>query len=148
MMTISMGADHAGFAYKESIKAVLVEHGHVILDVGTDSEASVDYPDFGIAAARLVAGGEADFGVIVCGTGIGISIAANKVDSIRAANATSEEMARLARAHNNANMIAVGSRITSLEDALRIVHTFLATEFEGGRHEQRVAKIHTQGDRH
>ncbi len=147
-MTISVGSDHAGFAYKEAIKALLLAHGHVVLDVGTDSEESVDYPDFGIAAARLVASGVADYGIIVCGTGIGISIAANKVDGIRAANATSVEMARLARAHNNANMLAVGSRISSLTDVLNMVSTFLTTEFEGGRHERRVRKIHDEGEHH
>ncbi len=141
-MTISIGADHAGYAYKEAIKAVLVARGHVVVDVGTDSADSVDYPDYGMAAADLVASGQADAGVLICGTGIGISIAANKVAGIRAANATTEEMARLARAHNNANMIAVGSRITSLDDAIRIVEAFLTTEFEGGRHEKRVEKIH------
>lgn len=147
-MTVSVGSDHAGFAYKQAIKAMLLDRGFVVLDVGADSEDSVDYPDYGVAAARLVANGEADFGVLVCGSGIGISIAANKVNGIRAANVTSVEMARLARAHNNANMIAVGSRISELASACEMVTAFLETSFEGGRHEKRVEKIHTLGDIH
>lgn len=140
-MTISIGADHAGFAHKEYLKRGLVSDGHVVIDVGTDSEASVDYPDFAQAAAHLVADGIAERGVIICGTGIGISIAANKVRGIRAANCTSVEMAELARKHNNANMVAVGARITSMELSIDIVRKFMSTEFEGGRHEERVRKI-------
>lgn len=147
-MTISVGSDHAGFEYKEAIKSLLLTDGYTVLDVGTDGTASVDYPDFGVAAARLVANGDANAGIIVCGSGIGISIAANKVNGIRAANVTSVEMAALARKHNNANMLAIGSRINTLEDALAMVKTFLDTPFEGGRHEQRVEKIHTLGDIH
>jgi len=140
-MTVSLGSDHAGFSHKQAIKAMLEDDGYTVLDVGTFDETSVDYPDFGIAAARLVANGEAHRGVLVCGSGIGISIAANKVAGIRAANVTSVEMARLSRQHNNANMVAVGERITSVEEAKDIVRTFLSTDFEGGRHQQRVNKI-------
>lgn len=147
-MTICVGSDHAGFTYKEAIKSFLVHQGYVVVDVGTDNESSVDYPDFGVAAARLVSTGEAEYGVIVCGSGIGISIAANKVNGIRAANVTSTEMAQLAREHNNANMIAIGSRINLLEDALEMVKVFLETPFQGGRHENRVKKIHSLGDTH
>lgn len=147
-MTISVGSDHAGFEYKEAIKSLLLANGYTVLDVGTDNTASVDYPDYGVAAARLVANGDADAGIIVCGSGIGISIAANKVNGIRAANVTSVEMAALARMHNNANMLAVGSRINNLDDVLVMVKTFLDTPFEGGRHELRVEKIHKLGDIH
>lgn len=147
-MTISVGSDHAGYEYKEAIKLAMLDRGYTVLDVGTDSTASVDYPDYGAAAARLVARGEADFGILICGSGIGISIAANKVNGIRAANVTSVEMATLARQHNNANMLAIGSRINSLSEALTMVTTFLDTPFEGGRHEQRVSKIHQVGDIH
>lgn len=145
-MTISLGSDHAGFAYKEAIKAMLSADGHTVIDVGTTSEDSVDYPDYGHAAAELVRTGQAQIGVLVCGSGIGISIAANKVHGIRAANCTSTTMAQLARQHNDANMVAVGQRLVSQEQALDIVRTFLTTEFEGGRHAQRVEKIHLLGE--
>ncbi|KXK34615.1 MAG: Ribose-5-phosphate isomerase B [Chlorobi bacterium] len=145
MISISVGSDHAGFAYKEAIKKFLTEKGYTVLDAGTDSEASVDYPDYGRAAAELVANGTANAGIIVCGSGIGISIAANKVHGIRAANVTSVEMAKLARAHNNANMLAVGSRLSSLDDVLLMVAAFLETSFEGGRHAGRVAKLDAMG---
>lgn len=145
-MTISIGSDHAGFVYKEAIKVMLMAEGHDVVDVGTTSEERADYPDYGIAAATLVANGTARYGVLVCGSGIGISIAANKVSGIRAANCTSVEMASLARRHNDANMVAVGQRLVTLEQALDIVRTFLTTEFEGGRHAQRVEKIHLLGE--
>jgi len=140
-MTVSIGSDHAGYHHKEAIKQAMLDDGYTVLDVGTTSEESVDYPDFGAAAARLVADGSADRGVLICGTGIGISIAANKIHGIRAANCTTVEMARLAREHNDANMVAVGARITPVDLAINIVKTFLTTEFEGGRHTARVHKI-------
>jgi ribose 5-phosphate isomerase B len=112
-----------------------------VIDVGTSSEDSVDYPDYGTAAAELVRDGKAEYGVLVCGSGIGISIAANKVQGIRAANCTSVEMAQLARQHNDANVVAVGQRLVSLEQAKEIVTAFLATPFEGGRHQRRVDKL-------
>lgn len=145
-MTISIGSDHAGFAYKEALKAMLQADGHDVIDVGTHTEDRADYPDYGVAAARLIADGTARFGVIVCGSGIGISIAANKVRGIRAANCVTVEMAALARQHNDANMVAVGQRLVSVDLAKDIVRTFLATDFEGGRHTQRVEKIHSLGD--
>jgi len=140
-MIISIGADHAGFAHKEALKAMLIENGHDVRDVGTHSLDSVDYPDFGVAAARLVSNGTAQFGVVVCGSGIGISIAANKVHGIRCANCTSVEMATLARLHNNCNMIAIGERLSALPLAMDMVRVFLSTDFEGGRHTERVAKL-------
>ena len=124
---------------------MLVDEGYTVLDVGTDSTDRVDYPDFGVAAAALVADGSADYGVLVCGSGVGISIAANKLKGIRAANVTSVELAQLSRAHNNANMVAIGERVTSLDDAKAIVRAFLSTEFEGGRHTGRVAKLDSLG---
>ena len=145
-MNISIGSDHAGFAYKESLKAMLVAEGHEVVDVGTHSEERADYPDYGVAAARLVADGTVRFGVLVCGSGIGISIAANKVNGIRAANCTTVEMAMLARQHNDANMVAVGQRLVTEAEAIAIVKAFLSTDFEGGRHADRVAKIHALGE--
>lgn len=145
-MTISIGSDHAGFAYKEALKAMLQADGHDVIDVGTHSDERADYPDYGVAAARLVADGTARFGVLVCGSGIGISIAANKVKGIRAANCVTVEMVTLARQHNDANMVAVGQRLVTEDLAKEIVRTFLSTDFEGGRHAQRVEKIHTLGD--
>ena len=145
-MTISIGSDHAGFTYKEALKSMLVAEGHEVIDVGTLSEDRADYPDYGVAAAKLVADGTARYGVLVCGSGIGISIAANKVQGIRAANCVTVEMAQLARQHNDANIVAVGQRLVSEADALSIVKTFITTDFEGGRHAQRVEKIHTLGE--
>lgn len=144
-MIISIGSDHAGFNHKEELKQVLVDLGHEVLDVGAYSLDRVDYPDFGVKAAQLVADGTAEYGVLVCGSGIGISIAANKIKGIRAANVTSVEMAHLARAHNNANMVAVGERITPLDLAIDIVKEFLTSEFEEGRHTGRVAKLNDLG---
>ena len=144
-MTIVVGSDHAGFEHKEALKAMLVDEGYTVVDVGAHSSDRVDYPDFGVDAARLVANGSADYGVLVCGSGIGISIAANKIKGIRAANVTSVEMAQLSRQHNNANMVAVGERLTSLDEAKEIVKAFLSTEFEGGRHTGRVAKLDALG---
>ena len=141
-MRVVIGSDHAGFDQKERIKAHLAEKGHDVADVGTGSaDDSVDYPDFAIKAARMVASGEAELGVLVCGTGIGMSIAANKVRGARAANVTSVEFAKLAREHNNANMVAVSARFVPVQENEEIVDTFLATQFGGGRHAIRVGKI-------
>ncbi len=145
-MNIALGSDHAGFAYKQALKEMLAADGHTVIDVGTTSTDSVDYPDYGTAAAHLVRDGKADVGVLVCGSGIGISIAANKVRTIRAANCTSVEMAQLARMHNNANVVAVGQRLMSIDLAKDIVRAFLSTDFAGGRHERRVEKIDALGD--
>jgi ribose 5-phosphate isomerase B len=144
-MTISIGSDHAGYAYKEELKSMLSALGHDVIDVGTESEDSVDYPDYGTAAAALVRDDKADYAVLICGSGIGISIAANKLQGIRAANCTSVEMAQLARQHNNANVVAVGQRLVSLELAKEIVSAFLSTPFEGGRHQRRVDKLNGSG---
>jgi ribose 5-phosphate isomerase B len=139
---IVVGADHRGFRLKEAIERRLREQGVDVVDVGTGDEASVDYTDFAIAAAERVARGEAERGILVCGSGAGMSIAANKVKGVRAALAVSPEGARLARAHNDANVLALGAWQEGDEDqVLAIVETFLSTEFEGGRHARRVDKI-------
>jgi ribose 5-phosphate isomerase B len=143
-MRVAIGSDHAGFTLKEAIKADLVRQGHEVTDVGTTSTESVDYPDFAIPVAEKVVAGEADKGVVVCATGIGVSIAANKVDGARAAVVTSDEVAHFSREHNDANIIALGQKtVPGTEDALRWVRTFLETPFAGGRHERRVEKMHT-----
>jgi ribose 5-phosphate isomerase B len=141
-MRVVIGSDHAGFDQKERIKAHLSEEGHDVRDVGTaNATDSVDYPDFAIAASRIVAHGEADLGVLVCGTGIGMSIAANKVRGVRAANVTIPEFARLAREHNNANVVTVSARFIPAQVNEEIIDIFLRTEFAGGRHADRVGKI-------
>jgi ribose 5-phosphate isomerase B len=135
---IAVASDHGGFALKETIKAHLIERGYEVRDLGTHSEESVDYPVYGKACAEAVANGEAELGVVCCGTGIGISIAANKVKGIRCGLCTSVEMAHLTKQHNNANMIALGGRTTEPELAIAIVDEWLDTEFEGGRHQRRI----------
>ncbi|MCI7146476.1 MAG: ribose 5-phosphate isomerase B [Clostridiales bacterium] len=138
-MIIAIASDHGGYALKEKIKEYLREREDVkIVDLGTNSEESVDYPVYGKACGEAVASGKADRGIVVCGTGIGISIAANKVKGIRCGLCTSVEMARLTRQHNNANMLALGGRTTDEELAIRITETWLDTEFEGGRHKRRT----------
>lgn len=140
-MKIAIGSDHAGFEEKEKIKKQLGSLGIEVEDVGTYSTESVDYPDFAEKVGKAVAGGEADEGVLVCGTGIGVSIAANKIHGIRAALAWNEETARLARQHNDANVLTVGARTTSPEEIEKIVKAWLEAKFEGGRHQGRVDKI-------
>ena len=140
-MKVSLGCDHGGYELKEYIKKHLENKGIEILDVGTDSLDSVDYPDYGEKAALLVANKEADKGIVVCTTGIGISIAANKVDGIRCALCTDSFMAKMTRLHNDANMLALGAGIVGKNLAIDIVDTSLETEFEGGRHSKRVDKI-------
>ena len=137
-MLIAIASDHGGFKLKETIRKYLAERGEKVVDLGTSSEESVDYPIFGKACAEAVASGKAERGIVVCGTGIGISIAANKVKGIRCGLCTSVEMAQLTRQHNNANILALGGRTTDEELALQIVDTFLDTEFEGGRHKRRT----------
>lgn len=139
--TIAVAADHAGFEYKELLKRQLGDWGFEVLDLGTDSLASVDYPDFGRRLAQAVAGGKAKRGVVICGTGIGISIAANREKAVRAALCHDVTSARLARAHNDANVLALGARTTGIEVARETLRAFLDTEFEGGRHQGRVAKL-------
>jgi ribose 5-phosphate isomerase B len=138
---IVLGADHAGFPIKETIRQFLENAGYPLHDLGTWSEESVDYPDYGKAVGERVASHEADYGIAVCGTGIGISIAANKVPHIRAACAHDVNTARLAREHNDANVLTMGGRIVNGTQAIEMVQVFLNTQFLGGRHARRVQKI-------
>lgn len=138
---IALAADHAGFALKAQLCEELVEQGYETIDLGTDNEESVDYPDFGRALGEAIAAGSADCGVLVCGTGIGISIAANRVAGVRAAVCHDVTTARLARLHNDANVLAIGSRIIGSEVARDCLQAFLETEFEGGRHSRRTGKL-------
>ena len=140
-MKIAVASDHAGFALKEQIAAALQGDGYEVTDFGADSEESVDYPDFAEPAAREVAVGEADCGVLVCGSGVGVAIVANKGDGVRAVNAHDAEEAAISRRHNDTNVLTLGERTTSPEQALEIVKSFLSTDFEGGRHQRRVEKI-------
>ncbi len=138
---IALGADHAGFHLKEIVKKFLTENGYVCDDVGTSSEESVDYPDFARAVAERVSTGRDDIGILACGTGIGMAIAADKVPGVRAANAFNETTARLAREHNDANVLALGARILEDSRAIELVRVFLAARFLGGRHQRRIDKI-------
>jgi ribose 5-phosphate isomerase B len=140
-MKIALGADHAGYPLKTSVAKHLAGLGHEILDEGTDSEASVDYPAFCAAAARRVIAGEADLAIVFGGSGQGEQIAANKVHGVRAALCFNEFTARLARRHNDANVLALGARVLGEELALAIVDAFLEATFEGGRHARRVGQI-------
>lgn len=140
-MKIAVASDHGGFCLKEEIKGYLLQKGYEVVDFGTDSDKSVDYPAFGKAAAVAVSSGEADKGIICCGTGIGISMAANKVKGIRCAVVSDTFSAKMSRAHNDANMLSLGERVVGKGLALEIVDAWLATEFEGGRHENRVRQI-------
>lgn len=140
-MRIALASDHAGYAEKERLKALLSDLGIEFEDLGTASEASVDYPDYARAVAEQVADGSVEQGVLVCGSGTGMAITANKVPGVRAAVAWSEEIARLARQHNDANVLAIGARTTPPDDIPKIVRAWFSTEFEGGRHAARVAKI-------
>jgi ribose 5-phosphate isomerase B len=141
MTIIALASDHAGFGLKAALAEELAAAGHQIVDLGPDSEASVDYPDYGRALGEALAQGRADKGVAICGSGIGISIAVNRVPGARCALVTSGLMARLARQHNDANCIALGSRIIGIETARDCVAEFLNTPFAGGRHAGRVAKL-------
>ncbi len=138
---VALGADHAGFQLKDALKADLADGGYDVLDLGTSGPASVDYPDFGKAVAEAVASGRADLGVVVCGTGIGISIAANRNPGVRAALCHSGLEARLAREHNDANVLCLGERLIGVVVAEGCLETFLSTEFVGGRHGKRVQKL-------
>lgn len=141
-MRVAIGSDHAGFALKERLQRELAALGHAVTDVGTSSETSVDYPDFAIPVAERVARGEAERGIVVCATGVGASIAANKVEGVRAALVTSAEVARLSREHNDANVLALAGRGPASEDeSVRWVKTWLETPFAGDRHARRVGKI-------
>ena len=141
-MRVAIGSDHAGYDLKEVVGPILREAGHEVVDVGTNSGTdSVDYPVYASRAAHLVAGGEADRAVIVCGSGVGVSIAANKIDGIRAVNGHDAEEAEMSRRHNDANVLTLAGRRLSDDQAKQIVDTFLTTDFEAGRHERRVAEI-------
>ena len=140
-MKISIGCDHGGYALKETVKAMLLEQGHEVVDVGCHSTESVDYPLFGEAAARAVASGECEKGIVICTTGIGISIAANKVKGIRCAHCCDTLTAEMTRRHNDSNMLAMGAGITGVNLAKKMVEVFLSTEFEGGRHQRRVDQL-------
>ena len=140
-MKIVLASDHGGYDLKEVIKKHLTEKGYDIMDIGTNSEESVDYPDYGYAAGEIVAQGKAEKGIVFCGSGIGICIAANKVKGIRCALLTSVEMAVLAKSHNDANIISLGGRLTPPDLAIQIVDTWLTTEAEGGRHQRRIDKL-------
>lgn len=140
-MRVALGADHAGFDLKEQLKRFLDDLGVPYEDVGCLSPDPVDYPDIAAAVARRVADGSADRGILLCGTGIGMAVAANKIRGIRASAACSTEAVALARAHNDLNVLALGARITPAETARAFVRTFLETPFDGGRHQRRVDKI-------
>ena len=140
-MKIVLANDHGGFQLKQSVRKYLEEAGHLVEDVGCFSDQSVDYPDFAFPAAEAVSRGDAECGILFCTTGIGVSICANKVKGIRCALCTSTFQAEMTRRHNNANMLALGAKTVTEEEALAIVDTFLNTAFEGGRHLKRVNKI-------
>jgi len=141
-MIIAISSDHGGYDLKEEIKKHLKEKGYELKDFGTcDKACSVDYPDYGLAVAQAVANGECDRGIIICGTGIGISISANKVPGIRAALCNDTFSARMSREHNDANVLALGARVIGTGLALEIVDTWFKAEFQGGRHKRRVDKI-------
>lgn len=148
MVTVVMAADHAGFEMKEALKSDVEAFGHTVLDVGTDSADSVDYPDFGWRLAAAIRDGRAERGILVCGTGIGISMAANREPKVRAAAVSDATSARLTRLHNDANVLALGARVIGIETARDCVRIFFETEFEGGRHQRRVDKLGlaAQGD--
>jgi ribose 5-phosphate isomerase B len=141
VMRIALGADHAGVALKADVQALLESRGITIVDMGAVSEESVDYPDYAADVGRAVASGEVDSGILVCGTGLGMAIAANKVPGVRAVPVVDVESTRLGRAHNDANILALGARVTPSAVALELVTTFLDTPFEGGRHQRRIDKI-------
>ena len=140
-MKISIASDHGGYALKQELIAYLQEKGHEVTDFGCHDTSSCDYPDFGEAAARAVASGAYDRGIVICTTGIGISIAANKVKGIRCAHCADSLEAEMTRRHNDANMMAIGAGFTGKNLAERMVEVFLSTEFEGGRHARRVDKL-------
>ena len=140
-MKIAVGADHAGYRLKQQVKQHLVALGHEVVDMGTDGDESVDYPDYARGVSELVGSGECERGILVCGSGVGMAIAANKVAGVRAAACYSTDLASLSRKHNDSNVLALGERLTDGKAALKIVDTWLTTEFEGGRHERRVDKI-------
>ncbi|HPH88917.1 MAG TPA: ribose 5-phosphate isomerase B [Chitinophagales bacterium] len=138
---IVIGSDHAGFEYKEAIKQYLVKNNVEIIDVGTHSTESCDYPDYAHAAAREIESGNVEVGILICGSANGVAITANKHQEIRAALCWQNEIASLARLHNDANIICLPARFVTIDEAEEMVHTFITTDFEGGRHQKRVEKI-------
>ena len=140
-MKISLACDHGGYLLKEDIKKHLLDLGHEVIDCGCNSLDSCDYPDFAHEAARLVSNGEVERGVVVCTSGEGVSICANKHHGVRCGLLYNAEVAELTRRHNNVNMVAIGAKYTSKEDAIKYIDLFLETPFDGGRHEKRVNKI-------
>ena len=140
-MKLAIASDHAGFKMKQKVKKYLIEKGYEIKDFGTDTEESIDYPEFGHLVAEAIEKKEYDLGITICGTGNGISMTANKHQGIRSAICWSEEISKLARAHNNANICSLPGRFLSIEESIVIIETFIRTEFEGGRHERRIKKI-------
>lgn len=141
MKTFVVGSDHGGLEVKAAVIALLEKRGVTVIDAGTNGLASVDYPDFGMKVAGMVSRGEADEGVLVCGTGIGMSIVANKFPGVRAALVTDEFMARMTREHNNANILVLGGRVVDVPTAEKLVVAWLDATFEGGRHQGRLDKI-------
>jgi ribose 5-phosphate isomerase B len=141
MTVVALGADHAGFPLKEDLKEWLIAHGYDVVDLGTQSTESVDYPDYAAAVGSTVTAGKAERGVLVCGTGIGMAMAANKMPGVRAAGCSDAYTARMSREHNDANVLALGARITGRDAAIEILATWLAAEFAGGRHARRMEKI-------
>jgi ribose 5-phosphate isomerase B len=141
MTVVGLGADHAGFPLKEDLKAWLIGHGYDVVDLGAHSADSVDYPDYAAAVGSAVVAGKADRGVLVCGTGLGMAMAANKLLGVRAAACRDAYTARMSREHNDANVLALGARITGPAAAIEILETWLEAEFAGGRHARRVDKI-------
>jgi ribose 5-phosphate isomerase B len=140
-MKVAVASDHAGFAYKEKVKDYLASKGYEVVDYGAYTDERSDYPDAAHKAASGIQHGEADRGVFVCGSGIGMAMTANRHTGIRAVEAVTNEMAKLSRQHNNANVLSLGERLVSWEDAEKIIDTFFTTDFEGGRHVQRIEKI-------
>jgi ribose 5-phosphate isomerase B len=140
-MKIALGADHAGFALKQELARLLSESGHTVSDHGTFDDRSTDYPDYAREVADAVRSGEAERGVLVCSTGVGMAIAANKIPGIRAAVAMNADEVQLTRAHNDANVLTIGSKYTDSASAMSMLNVFLGTEFEGGRHARRLDKI-------
>lgn len=140
-LKIAMGADHAGYHLKEKLKSYLISKGYDVTDYGTNSDQSTDYADFAHPVAETITSGGHDFGLVMCGSGNGVNMTVNKHPAIRSALCWTPELARLARAHNDANVLALPARFISEETALEIVHVFLSTDFDGGRHSQRIAKI-------
>lgn len=140
-MKIAIAADHAGFLLKERLREKLLALGHEVTDLGTNSDESTDYPDYAANVGRRVATGQSERGILICNSGIGMAIAANKINGVRAAMAANPDAVRLTRAHNNANVLTIGAKFTAEDEAARMVGIFLETTFEGGRHARRVEKI-------